>query len=162
MEKGIKHRLIFGVILAFLVILIFITGCKSNDASVLKKEFIGTKQDTFIVQTKPKIIYVDDTIIQTRPFIFTIDTIIKIKIPATKYSQEQLRDDTLKIVYEFPENNLVIDYRPPTDSLFNFYNERIVEVEKRYTILEYSLMLVGIVLVVGIVSYYAKKYLFTK
>lgn len=51
----------------------------------------------------PKIIYKSDTVIETRPFTASIDTVIV--------------QDTIKVAYDFPENKMDIDIRLRPDSV---------------------------------------------
>jgi len=82
--------------------------------------------DTLLIKSEPiilekikaKIIYIKDTIIESKPFIARIDTIIKY--------------DTIKIDYIFPDNefNLFIRKKPDTTFNNNIYITKFIEVKR--------------------------------
>lgn len=80
---------------------------KSNQNSIIYR--IDTviqiipKKEIEIIEAKPKIHFVHDTIIQTKPFVAIVDTII-------------LRD-TLYAKYHFPENLMSVNLRTSGDTI---------------------------------------------
>ncbi len=90
-------------------IIYFITQNNINNKQNLVVHKIDTiiriipQKEIKIVEAKPKIQYVRDTIIQTQPFIARLDTIL-------------LRD-TIFAQYQFPENLMSINIRTSNDSI---------------------------------------------
>ena len=85
-------------------------------ALLLTKEYypnvrITTIRDTVTIQTepivlekvKPELVYIRDTIIKTKPFVATVDTIYK--------------RDTITVNYHFPKNEMNMAIRMATDTL---------------------------------------------
>jgi hypothetical protein len=65
-----------------------------------------------IERVKPKIVYKSDTIVRSKPFTAVIDTVLKL--------------DTIRVSYDFPENNMRLAIRMATDTVYNSY-ETIIE-----------------------------------
>lgn len=62
-------------------------------------------EPVIVERISPKIIYKSDTIIKTKPFTAMVDTIFK--------------RDTIKVRYDFPENNMKIAIKMATDTVYN-------------------------------------------
>ncbi|MCL5990639.1 MAG: hypothetical protein M1419_00870 [Bacteroidetes bacterium] len=107
-----KEQILFGIIIiaSLLFGLLFGRNCSDRVRVIKDREII---RDTIIkeiklppvkiVKAKPVIKIIRDTIIETKPFIAALDTIAK--------------DDTVKIQYEFPENNLSLEVTRKPDSV---------------------------------------------
>lgn len=105
----------FAISLIFIGIIIFLSCQKEN---IQIKEKILVETDTVvrllpqkiieIKQSKPKIIYLRDTILQTQPFTALLDTI--------------LLKDTVRAEYTFPENTFSVLLRSQSDSLLQITN----------------------------------------
>jgi hypothetical protein len=102
--------LVVAVVTFFAGMLLSYLSCQPKPIVITKTE---TKIDTVIkvlpsepiviTKMKAKIVYVRDTIIETKPFVAQIDTIIKY--------------DTIQAKYEFPENYFSLLVRPKPDSI---------------------------------------------
>lgn len=100
-------------IILFTLVLVVIIYFTLQDNFIDKHNFVVRKVDTIIkiipqkeikiVEAKPKIQYIRDTIIQTQPFVARLDTIL-------------LRD-TIYAQYQFPENLMSINIRTSGDSI---------------------------------------------
>jgi len=94
--------------------------------NVFKKDTLFSKdtlinyidKPRLIVKTKAELIYIKDTIIETKPFIASLDTIIK---------------DTIGIKYYFPNNHFLLDIRYKPDEIKIVTQTITIEVEKHNT-----------------------------
>lgn len=108
-----KRQLILTVLIIIVSIIIgFLSGKScSNDIKVVKDRVVF--RDTIIkeiklpplkiVKAKSVIKIVRDTVIETKPFVASLDTVAK--------------DDTVKMQYEFPENNFSLQVMRKPDSI---------------------------------------------
>lgn len=119
-----------------ILVLVFILGCSSAKEGTKTIEYI--KKDTINIDVKPNIIYKDDTIL-THSFIYQFDTILA---TTTKYNNiVKIKNDTIKIKYEYPENNLKLKINSTPDTIYKEVVEKSV-----FTTIEKILMTVLIVL----------------
>ncbi len=105
-----KSFLVIISVLAFALLLLFLL---INNLPLKKQDYVVHKIDTIIkiipqkeikiVEAKPKIKFILDTIIQTKPFVATIDTVIV--------------RDTLYAQFMFPDNLMSINVRRSSDSV---------------------------------------------
>lgn len=107
-----KNQILFGIIIIASLFIGFLAGrnCSGKVSVVQDRKVI---RDTIIqeiklpplkiVNIKPLIKYIRDTIIESKPFIATLDTIAI--------------DDTVKMQYEFPENIFSLEVARKPDSI---------------------------------------------
>jgi uncharacterized protein YneF (UPF0154 family) len=101
------------IIIILLIIIAFIAGIFSSDyfiqpkystKFIIRDTVIKIKNEpVYIEKVKAKMYYKHDTIIQTKPFTATIDTVMK--------------SDTVYARYDFPENLFALKINPKKDSL---------------------------------------------
>lgn len=104
-----------------LILIIFIFGCSSAKEGAKTIEYI--KKDTINIDVRPNIIYKDDTIL-THSFIYQFDTIL---VTTTKYNNiSRIKNDTIKIRYEYPENNLKLKINSTPDTIFSIVKEKSI------------------------------------
>jgi len=138
---------------SIIIALLFISSCSwlcpNPTQTIITRDSIITeiRKDTLIIYSKPELHFTSDTIIQTRPFLWQIDTIIKrVYYNKTIY-------DTLKIMYSFPDNKFQYQSKSSLDTLWKHY-ERIqtTEIQKLswFEKLEYGLIyfIFGIIITV--------------
>lgn len=108
-------------IVAFLVGIII--GDQSNNNTIRYRDKIiydtlikTIRNDPIIIRTKPRIKYTRDTIVLTKPFKVKIDTVI-------------LRD-TVKAIYEYPENIFQMHIFRQNDTIF-IPAETIIKYQKQ-------------------------------
>ncbi len=119
-----------------LISILFMLGCSNVKEGIKTIEYI--KKDTINIEVKPNIIYNDDTLI-THSFIYLFDTVIK---TTTKYNNfSRIKSDTIKIKYEYPENNLKLKINSTPDTIYKEVVEKSV-----FTTIEKILTTVLIVL----------------
>lgn len=141
---NIKERFyrILDYLLAFIVIMVIVsiykncTGENKTKSIVMKPEAIIYhdtiyKTDTFkiIKYNKPiiikdtvsinRIVYIKDTIIETKPFIASLDTAVK---------SEGI--DTISLKYHFPEHIFAISVLKTADTNYIIKNDKIRTIEK--------------------------------
>jgi hypothetical protein len=103
---------IASVIIGLLLFYIFANESSENqgDVRIIRDTIVEivTPEPIIIEKAKTKIRYVRDTIIQTRPFVATIDTIIK--------------HDTVRCFYTFPDNILSLHIARQQDTIITHHN----------------------------------------
>ena len=110
--------------------LLFLSSCSwfcpnSSKITITKDSVITEiRRDTVFIKTKPEIHYTNDTIIQTKPFVWQIDTVMK------RVFHNKTIYDTLKIMYSFPDNNFQLQSKSSKDTLWKHY-ERIKELQTK-------------------------------
>lgn len=117
MEKYRIISLVLAIFSGFLLIKLLINdNPESNQSIIIKKDTVIVRQNEIIKIDKivPKIVFVRDTIIETKPFVATIDTVIK--------------RDTVLLRYDFPENLFSMKVTPAIDSI---KIEKIYEYKER-------------------------------
>jgi len=93
-----------GIVIGILLSILFFkpkTQIIENERII--RDTILVDKEPIMINTKPKIIYKKDTILLTKPFTVKLDTIIKF--------------DTVKVYYEYPENDLSIVVKRKPDTL---------------------------------------------
>lgn len=109
MNKYITIAII--IIIAMLLGLAYYLGINSVKPTIITNEKIIVDTIVKIVHSDPivldkvktKIVYVRDTIIETKPFIASVDTV--------------LNNDTISIKYYYPDNCMDLDIRQSPDSI---------------------------------------------
>lgn len=81
--------------------------------TVLRTDTITVIPEPIIIESiTPKLVYRSDTVIVTRPFTATIDTVF--------------RTDTIRVRYDYPENEMQLAIRMATDTV---YHQKIEVIE---------------------------------
>lgn len=117
MERYRISTLLLAIISSLLFIKILLgNGEKDKISYIIEKDTIIVHQKEVIKVDKiiPKIVYLRDTIIESKPFIATIDTVIQ--------------KDTVFLRYDFPENLFSMKLSPSADSI---RIEKIYEYKER-------------------------------
>lgn len=96
------------IIILILLLLYFIynkdvSGSKEINYKIDTIVKIVPQKEIKIVESRPRIRYIKDTIIITKPFVAQLDTIIQ--------------RDTVFALFHFPENTMSINVRTSTDSI---------------------------------------------
>lgn len=81
---------------------------------IIKTDTITYVPEPIILErVRPRLIYRKDTIIQSKPFTALMDTIY--------------RHDTIRVSYDFPDNNMQLAIRMATDTVYNQYEAAKIE-----------------------------------
>lgn len=129
MRNDIMSILVAGLAVIIAVFVAFDMGRKMNKPDSSIKETVILRDTVTIIQpaepiilerVKPRIVYLRDTIIETRPFIATIDTVIQF--------------DTIYATYQFPNNifDLRISPKPDTSRFYTVYITKEVKRERAW------------------------------
>lgn len=145
-----------GLQIAVISLLFILISCcpKVENSTETTKILREVRQDTIFIHTKPEITYISDTIIETKPFIFRIDTILK-----TIY-QNRVKTDTIKVTYSFPENDYKLSVKSSPDSLFTEIKKEIKTVKEKSffdVIFERIYWLIGLLILLAIILYILKR-----
>lgn len=140
------------------IALLFLSSCgwfcpNSTQTTITRDSVITEiRRDTVIFHSKPELHYTSDTIIQTRPFVWQIDTIMK-----RVYNNKTIFD-TLKIMYSFPDNKFQYQSKSSLDTLWKHY-ERIKETQlKEMSFLEKvqnGLLFILLGLLLAVIGFFA-------
>ncbi len=133
---------LLGILLGMLLFYTFSSRYESDSTEIkITKDTIVkiiTPEPIVIEKVKTKIHFIRDTIIQTRPFVASVDTIIK--------------RDTIRCFYTFPENLLSLKINQPQDSIITHHIQLTQTSVKRNSWWHDPLLILG-----GIISGYVIK-----
>ena len=127
--------------------LILLSCCPKQTTTIeTTKVLQEIRRDTIFIKSQPIIKYVSDSIIQTKPFIFRIDTVLK-----TIY-QNRVKTDTIKIKYSFPNNEYEMSIKTYPDSIFSEIRNEIKTIVKEKSffdrILDNIYIILGLILLI--------------
>lgn len=109
------------------------------------------RKDTIYIKSSPVVTYTKDTIIQTKPFIFRIDTVLK-----TIY-QNRVKIDTVKINYQFPDNVFKMKVSSAPDSIFKEIRNEIKTISENKSFFDrlmdnlYIILLLVLLVLIGFI-----------